>query len=282
MFLDLPDLRHGYVDVCREVMRRGARAAPRGLQTLEVLGATLRVADPGDVLPVGVGRKVSPKLAALEALQLVGGYSDAGQAKRVSPALAGHEDLGRFHGAYGPRVLPQLWPAVRRLVQDRESRRAVVNVWDPVQDLLVDDVKNYPCVTQLQLLLREEGLTLHVSMRANDAWRGLAYDAFTFAQLQLTVARVLGVRPGPYIHHAVSLHLYEEDWERAEGLERRLGAPPPVDGFGARHRPTSSLYLAEGRTRAAVGRARRIGAGGELAAPTPSEQWYLEVLGEYL
>lgn len=290
--LHLPDLRHGYVDVVRAVAARGETAAPREAQTLEVLGAYLRVDDPQDTLPTGVGRKASPKLGAIEALQLVGGYSDVEQAKRVSKALANFEDLGRFHGAYGPRAYPQVLPAIRRLVQDPESRRAVINIWDPVQDLLVDGVRNYPCTTQLQFMLRyptliaaqEDRPELHlfVTMRANDAWKGLAYDAFTFAQLQFTVANALGVPVGAYHHYATSLHIYSDDLDKVSALEKGPGEAKPARGIGYAYTDWPNVKydwpVAERRLRRALDRARLIGDRRELERPTNSEAWYIEVL----
>lgn len=294
--LHLPDLRHGYVDVVRAVVETGDVSAPRGELTREVLGAYLRIDDPQDVLPVGVGRKASPKLGAIEALQLVGGYSDVEQCKRVSKALSNFEDLGRFHGAYGPRAYPQVLPAIRRLVQDPESRRAVINIWDPVQDLLVDGVKNYPCTTQLQFMLRypsaiaaqEDRPELHlfVTMRANDAWKGLAYDAFTFAQLQFTIANALGVPVGQYHHYATSLHVYESDLEKVSGLVKNPDHAKPATGIGRVHSDWPLVKydwpLAEHRLRKAFDRARTIGDRRELERPTQSEFWYLETLAGLL
>jgi thymidylate synthase len=292
MHLHLKDLRTGYVELCQAVLAEGKLSSPRGQRTVEVIGCVLTVDDPRAVLPKGVGRKVAPRLAALEALQLIGGYSDVGQAKAVSKALEAHEDMGRFHGAYGPRVLPQLEAAVHRLTEDPESRRAVINVWDPLQDLFVNQgIRNYPCTTQLQFFVRDGALTLYVTMRANDAWRGLAYDAFTFAQLQLTVARCLGVEPGPYVHHATSMHLYEDDWDKVAGLRAPEVEPErEVDGIGhvnwtqGANDYVSDPDLNDGdlppveAVRIAVMRARMIGAGILPADHTDNESWYHDQL----
>lgn len=296
MHLNLLDLRNGYKTVCEAVMDEGVESAPRGLATTEVLGATLVIEDPYDVLPVGVGRKVAPRLAAEEAIQVIAGVSDPRRLLKVSAHMEGFMDHGRFHGAYGPRIAPQLWPAVRRLWQDPSTRRAVINVWDPVQDLLVDGVRNYPCTTQLQFFVRdvdgEPRLSLYTTMRANDVWHGLAYDAFVFTQLQITVANALGLYPGPYYHHATSLHIYEEHYDAALSLESTTVEGPVVGGFGSiangcygfMDASEDERVVDEWRVRGpltwTIGRALRTLEGHRPFPPTRSEEWYFDKVGD--
>lgn len=257
--LHVDDFVEGYVDVIDAVMSDGANAAPRGLNTREVLGATIVVPAAAPMLPVGTGRGVNTKLAAVEALQVIGGYSDAEALFKVNEHLRDFADEGSFHGAYGPRIRPQIDLVVRRLQEDPYSRRAVVTIWDPLRDS-IEGVKNYPCTTELQFMLRDEGLDLHVTMRANDAWHGLAYDAFVFNQLQHTVANMLGVVAGFYVHHAASLHVYEEHWDLTEKLSY------PADAFAVPLLPYGVKTFA---------RARQIGTGLMVQSADVSENWYI-------
>ncbi len=67
-------------------------------------------------------------------------------------------------------------------------------------------------------MIRAGLLELTAVMRSNDVWWGLAYDVFQFTTLQQTVARCLDVPVGSYTHVALSLHMYEKDFDAADRL----------------------------------------------------------------
>jgi thymidylate synthase len=93
----------------------------------------------------------------------------------------------------------------------------------------------------LQFLLREGRLHLVVFMRANDAYRGMVSDVFSFTFLQEVMARQLGAELGDYHHLVGSMHLYKVDFARASAVladaERIRGhryefpAMPPGDNW---------------------------------------------------
>jgi len=221
--IEVPDLVGGYVDVVGWVRQHGDWATPRSSCTLEILGATVVVHDPYRTLPLGVGRGVSTKVAAVEALQLLGGFTDPVLTCKASGAFEKVKDGGAFHGAYGPRTAAQFPRVIERLKSDRYSRRAVVTIWDPVHDLFRERLHDYPCTMTLEYAIRNDKLIALTHMRSNDVWLGLAYDAFVFTQVQITIARILGVEPGRYIHHASSLHLYETDLKKIDELHEPNG-----------------------------------------------------------
>lgn len=275
--LRLDDFVGGYVDMVGYVMENGRESAPRGAITKEVLGVTLVIPGDAPMLPVGTGRGVNVRLAAEEALQTIGGYSNPDPLFRVNPGLRAFADQGAFHGAYGPRIRSQMETVYRRLRDDPETRRAVVSIWDADRDR-VEGVKNYPCTTELQFMLRwmdeleappAMGLDLHVTMRANDAWHGLAYDAFVFNQLQRSLARSLAVPLGTYYHHDTSLHVYQEHWELTGGLKQPEDEPSQIlAAHGIGRGPDTFENTAA--------RARTIGDGGLLRDETESERWYAD------
>jgi len=231
MEVELRDMRHGYVDLCRRVLDRGQCVEVRGQMTKELLDVTFRLDNPRDSLPFGVNRAgLKPAIGALEALQLIGGVSHPELMIRVAGRfMSTVQDGGSFHGAYGPRTRSQLPAVVQRLRDDPQTRQAIVTVWDPQHDLFIPDVKDYPCTVMLQFLIRDGALQLHTKMRSNDVWLGLAYDCFQFTQLQMTVANVLDIPYGPYYHHATSFHAYERDWRKMELLD--LSAETDVDAL---------------------------------------------------
>jgi thymidylate synthase len=81
-------------------------------------------------------------------------------------------------------------------------------------------------------MVRDERLHMVVSMRSNDAFKGLPHDVFSFTMMQEIAARMLEVDLGEYAHFASSLHLYDEDAGAAEaflkeGVQGRIGAAMP-------------------------------------------------------
>lgn len=211
MELRVRDMIEGYVQVCHLVYYRGSQSSPRGMKTRELLGTTIRVTNPRVTLPVGVGRKVNPRLAWLEALQLVGGFqAPEAMGEHFRPFMDGQA----FAGAYGPRIRNQLPMVQGRLLQDPDTRQAIVTIWDPIQDLVGSPRRDVPCTIGFQFFIRHGRLDMHVHMRSNDVWLGLAYDCFQFTRLQCTMAECIGAVAGEYVHHVGSLHLYERDVEK--------------------------------------------------------------------
>jgi thymidylate synthase len=229
----VPDLIDGYVDVVNMVCRHGQLATPRGLATREILGAQIIVDNPRYTLPLGTGRGVSKSVAAVETLQLIGGFTDPVLTTKASDAFEKVKDGGAFHGAYGPRAAMQFPKVVERLKRDRYGRRAVVTIWDPMHDMFREELHDYPCTVSLEYMIRNDRLVAITHMRSNDVWLGLAYDAFVFTQVQLTLAAILEVDVGRYIHHASSLHLYESDLEKVDQLHTAALYPELPSGLVA-------------------------------------------------
>lgn len=218
MELRLNGLQSAYVELVRYVMKNGKSVDVRGHHTLEITNATLVFGNVRQcMIPVGIGRGVNLKLAAVEALQLIAGVSVPslvlGAAPEFVDVLVDSSDMD--YAAYGPRLSGQLYDVVQILTDDPTSRQAVAAIWR-AEDLTHQGDR--PCTIFMQFLIRDEQLELHVYMRSNDVWLGVPYDIFAFTQLQHTVARALQRATGQYVHHATSLHLYERDLERADRL----------------------------------------------------------------
>lgn len=262
------NMREGYVEVCNYVAGRGEKVSPRGLPTREVRDLVIELTDPTDALPIGVGRKLHLPIAAIEALQLIGGVSDPAITVAASQRFEDFiEPDGEFHGAYGKRIGVQFAHVARKLVHDHDTRQAVITLWNPSLDNQ-SGKRDYPCTVSLTFSRREDQLHLSTLMRSNDVWLGLAYDAFQFTQLQCTLASVLKVKVGTYTHHAVSAHVYERDVEKIMKLRFdplssvRQFTPYGVDGGSG--------------VDGAWARAQVILKGSPLIVPTVSEQWYID------
>jgi thymidylate synthase len=261
------------LQVCRAVLEYGREVSPRGQRTLELSPVHLEVDDPADTLPDRINRaRLLPAIAAAEALQNVAGVAQPGLMSRISsffPAPTGR--WGEGVETYGPRMGRQLDDAVALLRRDPASREAVVSIWQ-AGDITGGQAHNL-CTVSLQLLVRDGALDLLVNMRSNDAWYGLCYDLFQFAQVQLTAARCLGVPAGRYFHTAASMHLYERHWETAGALTSPVPQPKSaLVGIGWQAR--QPWFWARARALALLR--------GELPpGATPTERWYHETLAPH-
>lgn len=273
MRFEIQNMRDGYAGICQYVMENGLPVAPRGDVTHELLDVTIVVSDPADTLPVGTGRKLVVAIGAVEALQLIAGASFPDLTCRVAPKMRTFMDGGTFHGAYGIRTRQQIPQAIQKLRDDPSTRQAVITIWDPALDNL-GGLHDYPCTVMLQFLIRDGSLQLHVTMRSNDVWWGLAYDAFQFTQLQCAMANCLEMAVGPYFHHAVSLHAYERDFGAIQTLHTPAESTGRRDHFAAfgqgciwEEIAADALGILDGSL--------------EPSENMPAERWYWETLRHY-
>jgi thymidylate synthase len=230
--INIQDGVNGYVDLVKHVLEHGKEVAPRGMKTLEIEDAIIRIDNVFNTLPLEVGRGTVPGIGAVEACQLLAGVTIPDLVISVGPQFANYaEDNGLFHGAYGPRTAGQYDIIIDRLMQDPDTRQAVVTIWNPQLDLQ-ERKRDYPCTILHQFRIRNNKLNMSVYMRSNDVWLGAAYDFFQFTRVQIAMASVLGIEPGKYTHHVGSLHIYEQHYASADKLSHALHNPtiPAITG----------------------------------------------------
>jgi len=221
---------------CAAVLRDGVPVAPRGLATREILGSHLCLTDPRrrlvDLPPV---RMLNVAFAAAETVWIVSG-SDERWIHQYNQRLARYADDGHLAGAYGPRLrrwggtVDQLDQVRRILAADPDSRRAVIQLFDPGRDLRGG--KDVPCTLGWRFYLRTGRLHMYSTMRSQDLWLGFCYDTFTATVLQELLAGWLGVEVGEYHHHVDSLHLYATDWDAATAVPGRVPPGPAMAPLG--------------------------------------------------
>jgi thymidylate synthase len=214
------------------VLASGKPAAPRGLPTVEVLGATLILTDPRRrLVDVPPARLINPAFAAAETAWILSG-SDAPWIYDYNERLAEYADDGRLMGAYGPRLrrwhgtTDQLAQVLDTLSRDPGSRRAVIQLYDPETDARGN--KDVPCTLGYRFFLRDGSLQMHTTMRSQDLWLGFCYDIFTTTILQELLAGWLGAGLGSYWLSIDSLHLYDHDIPSANRVPASAGPGPQM------------------------------------------------------
>ena len=273
------DLQQGYVDLVGRILETGDEVSPRGQRTLERSPALLWIKDPRRVVPVGVGRKLNLAIGAAESCHLLGGFSDAAQLVSATKNFAQFVEQGKLRGAYGPRTYSQAPLVLDRLASDRDTRQASLVIARPTD--LETPTKDLPCTREIAFTVREQRLNMHVTMRSNDVFWGLPYDAWMFSNLQHAIAYCLDLPVGNYFHSAYSLHAYvDRDGDALAALHPYDGvsAPPPmlVDDLPREGEPRVRWRRVLNAARVAAGHA---GIGPEACPETwASVRWYRKTL----
>lgn len=223
-----------YPRLLEAILGSGRPVAPRGQETYEVSPMVFTLENPRDSIRLQKARRINYAYAIIEKLSLLYGVADPETFCFYIPALRKllNED-GVFGGAYGPRVTEQLDFVYSLLVEDPQTRRAVITVYSAREDHYHGP--DIPCTVSLQFLLRDRRLSLLANMRSSDVYLGLPYDVQQFTFLQQLMAYWLGVDVGSYTHVAGSGHVYERDIHAAEGVIAR------PDELNARHEPALDL-----------------------------------------
>ncbi|KWV32842.1 thymidylate synthase [Micromonospora rifamycinica] len=208
-----------FTAACQAVLLNGRVACPRDLTTTEVVGAHLRLTNPRRrLVAVPPARVINPAFAVAEALWILSG-SDSPWIYDYNDKLRVYADDGVLCGAYGPRLrrwdghVDQLDAVRRQLLNDRESRRGVIQLFDPSRDHR--GYRDVPCTLGYRFFVRDGRLIMHTSMRSQDLWLGFPYDIFTTTLIHELMAGWLDVELGEYHHHVDSLHLYAHNAEAA-------------------------------------------------------------------
>lgn len=149
----------------------------------------------------------------------IGGYRELQQ--YVMEMLDGILDFEIGNGwdyTYHDRMVGQIPFIIDELRRNPYSRRAVIDV-RRFDDMYSDDPA---CLQNIQFMIRDGKLDMHVLFRSNDACKATFMNAFALIMLQKRIADILGVGVGVYTHHANSFHCYEKDIPLLKGYVKRI------------------------------------------------------------
>lgn len=170
----------------------------------------------------------------MEALWCLAGREDTAWLANFNPRIwdfVGREPI--MHGAYGYRwrysfdldggaeddYADQLVKIARMLKKNKDERRAVLTMWNPIMDLERPDVKDLPCNLIVTFKIRDGKLDMIVFCRSND----ICFGAYGSNQVQFSylieyMSAMIGVPVGTYWQVSDSWHAYTERWESLGGF----------------------------------------------------------------
>lgn len=225
------------------------KVSPRGMETMEYRGTFITEYEkPLERVLFSAARDANPFFHFMEALWILGGRQDVIFLDRYNSQMKQYSDDGIiFHAAYGHRLRrhfdrDQILQVIKLLRNDPDTRRAVLCIWDPDEDLNVES-KDIPCNDMVFFKLREGILDMTVANRSNDAIHG-AYgtNAVQFAFLHEFVAASVRAEVGVYRQVSDSFHIYSSQpaWlavrddmsDKLDLYSAGVAKPYPIFGYG--------------------------------------------------
>jgi thymidylate synthase len=183
-----------------------------------------------------------------ESMWVLAGRNDIGWLQKYLSRAPNFSDDGRtWRGGYGPRLrqwsgVDQIDAVRKLLLADRESRQAVMVLFDPALDF--QPSKDIPCNNWLGWIIRDNQLHMTAALRSNDVWWGFSgANAFEWSILQELLAFWVGAGVGRADYLATSFHLYKTHFERGEQVVADFHRLTPYE-FGVQHTPFSTPWEA--------------------------------------
>lgn len=214
-------------------------ALHEGLWYMEIMGARQK-SRAGDVLTVphpvctiyrrpwekvlfSPNRRANPFFHLIEAMWMLAGRTDVYPLLKYNPRMTEFADHGILRGAYGHRwrnhwreeggeSFDQIRMCVAMLKNAPDTRRAVITMWDPVEDLGSSN-KDIPCNTQIYFRVVGGRLDMTLTCRSNDIiWGAYGANAVHFGFLHELIAQAAGYQQGTMYQISNNWHIYERHW----------------------------------------------------------------------
>lgn len=159
-----------------------------------------------------------------------------------NPHRKGTDDLGKIYGVqwrnfdgYDARVngytvqvqgTDQIETALHTVLNNPESRRILVNAWNPNQ---LDQMALPPCHILFQLLPNPSTRIMHMCMyqRSCDLFLGIPFNIASYALLLELFCRWTGYRAGKLNMFLADVHIYENHLEQVQTQLQRTSFSPP-------------------------------------------------------
>jgi len=239
-----------YLNLLEDILTNGEIVSNRtGINTIRVEGRMLEF-DMNKGFPLLTINKVYYKKAFAEMLCFMKGPTDAAKLRLAgcnwwdknanenkqwlaNPNRKGIDDLGRVYGAQwrdyrapDGRIIDQLKIAVETIIKDPDSRRIIVETWNPGE---LDRMALPPCHKSYQFICNKltNELSLIVDIRSSDVILGLSTNIAMYALLLKIVCYATAYKSKKLIFSLKDTHIYENHLEGVRELLTRTPTELP-------------------------------------------------------
>lgn len=239
-----------YLDQLQYILDNGATRGDRtGVGTISCFGLNARY-KMVDGFPAVTTKKLAWKVMSSELLWFISGSTNINELKEIYASNkiwdANYEDylkrlgldtndgdMGRVYGSQwrawrtvDGREIDQLQEAVDLIRHNPESRRIIVNAWNP-GEASPDQVALPPCHSFFQFYVADSKLSLHMYQRSADMFLGVPFNIASYSLLLHMMAKITGLTAHEFVHSIGDAHIYLDAVDQVREQISREPLPLP-------------------------------------------------------
>lgn len=223
--------QQGMLEALSEVMQSGKTITVRGQETKEIQTFIMKIYRPDQSVICIPHRNNNIFAAIAETLWVLSGRNDIEFLSKYLPRAADFSDDGlTWRAGYGTRLrkfagaepdIDQIRENIDLLNEDNTTRRAVMSIFDPVEDF-VRGTKDTPCTNWIHNMIRNDKLHSTVAVRSNDIiWGMSGINLFEWSVMMRLLASCTDTKVGELCYLADSCHIYDRHYDRAQKIVNR-------------------------------------------------------------
>ena len=253
---------HVYLEQLQTILDNGTVRGDRtGVGTISVFGLNTRY-KMADGFPAVTTKKLAWKVMSSELLWFVSGSTNINDLKAIYQhnkiwdanydnyvkrlgLEASDGDMGRVYGSQwrkwktvDGREVDQLADAIDLIKNNPESRRIIVNAWNPGESS-PDQVALPPCHSFFQLYVADKKLSLHMYQRSADMFLGVPFNIASYSLLLHMIAKITGLTAHEFVHTIGDAHIYLDAVEQAK--EQLIRTPLPLPSLNIEDRDQQTI-----------------------------------------
>lgn len=168
-----------------------------------------------DGFPLLTGRLIKENIFKTEFKWFLNGETNTSLFKKNNIKIwdAWADENGELGPIYGYQMINfngqkinQLELLIDSLKNNRDSRRHIITLWNPIQ---LSEMRLPPCYLYFQFFVENDKLNMFVLQRSGDLFLGIPYDIALFSQFLLFVSEKVGLIASKINLKIVDAHIYK-------------------------------------------------------------------------